>query len=84
MTKWFETARIAVHWLVTILIVVYIFTGLGITNYQLIGEVTFGGLSKLTAYQLHTALLYPFVVVLGLHIALTFIQNRRQRNINVA
>lgn len=44
----------------------------------------FGGLLKLEAYQLHTLLLVPFVVVLGLHIALSFIQNHQKRNINVA
>jgi len=73
-----------VHWLVTIFIIVYIFTGLGITNYQIIEAVTFGGLSKLGAYQLHNMLLIPFVVILALHIGLSFIQNRQKRNINVA
>ena len=79
-----NSVRIVVHWLVTIFIIVYIFTGLGITNYQIIEAVTFGGLSKLGAYQLHSLLLFPFIVVLTLHIALSFIQNRQKRNINVA
>jgi len=59
-------------------------TGLGITNYQIIEAVTFGGLSKLGAYQLHSTLLVPFLVVLAFHIGLTFMQNRQKRNINVA
>jgi Ni,Fe-hydrogenase I cytochrome b subunit len=73
-----------VHWLVTILIILYIATGLGITNYQIIEAVTFGGLSKLGVYQLHSTLLVPFLVVLAFHIGLTFMQNRQKRNINVA
>ncbi|HVP99955.1 MAG TPA: hypothetical protein VMT57_00395 [Candidatus Thermoplasmatota archaeon] len=76
--------RRIVHWLVTILIGLYIFTGLGITNFQVIEAVTFGQVSKLGAYQVHTFLLYPFIVVLGLHIAFALIQNRQKRNINVA
>jgi Ni,Fe-hydrogenase I cytochrome b subunit len=82
--KLLENARILVHWLVTIFIIVYIFTGLGITNYQIVEAATFGALSKLGAYQLHTALLIPFVLLLALHIMLSFLQNRRKRNINVA
>jgi len=78
-----QRTKVVVHWLVTILIILYIFTGLGITYYQIIEAVTFGGLSKLSAYQLHNYLLVPFIVVLGLHIGLTFIQNRQKRNINV-
>ena len=41
--------RTVVHWLVTVLIILYIFTGLGITYYSVIGAVTFGLLSKLGA-----------------------------------
>ncbi len=70
--------RKVVHWLVTILIIVYIFTGLGITNYQIIEAVTFGQVSKLGAYQAHTALLYPFLITLGLHITFSFWQNRQK------
>jgi len=80
----FSIVRTVVHWLVTILIVRYIFTGIGITYYNVIETVTFGWLSKLGAYQLHTFLLYPFIIVLVLHIALSLIQNRQKRNINVA
>jgi hypothetical protein len=76
--------RTIVHWLVTVLIILFIFTGLGITYYNIIGAVTFGLLSKLGAYQLHTLLLYPFIIVLVLHIALSPLQNRQKRNINVA
>jgi hypothetical protein len=84
VTRLLENTRIAVHWLVTLFIIVYVFTGLGITNYQVIEAVTFGRLSRLAAYQLHTALLIPFIIILAMHIALSFLQNRRKRNINVA
>ena len=73
-----------VHCLVLIFIILYILTGLGIADYKVIETVTFGRLSKLGAYQLHSVLLYPFVVILALHIGLSFVQNRQKRNINVA
>jgi cytochrome b561 len=76
--------RKVVHWLVTILIALYLFSGLGITNYQIVEAVTFGSVSKLGAYQLHTSLLVPFLVVLGLHIGLSLLQQSQQRKINVA
>ena len=81
---WFMFARRVVHWLVTLLIILYLFTGLGITNYTIIEAVTFGQVSKLGAYQAHVFLLYPFIVILVLHIAFSLIQNRQKRNINVA
>jgi cytochrome b subunit of formate dehydrogenase len=80
----FSLVRKIVHWMVTVLIVLYIFTGLGITYYNVIEAVTFGWLSKLGAYQLHSLLLVPFIIVLSLHITLSLIQNRQKRNINVA
>ena len=81
--EWLQRSKIVVHWLVTILIILYIFSGLGITYYQIIEAITFGGLSKLAAFQLHDTLLIPFLIVLVLHITLTFLSNRQQRNINV-
>lgn len=75
---------VVVHWLVLIFVAVYIITGLGVTNYQIIGAVTFGGLTKLGAFQLHSSLLIPFIIVLALHIGLTVVKNRQKRNINVA
>ncbi len=82
--EYFLFIRRVVHWLVTILIVLYIITGLGITNYQIVEAMTFGQISKLGAYQAHTLLLYPFIVILALHIAFALIQNRQKRNINVS
>jgi cytochrome b561 len=75
---------VVVHWLLLAFVIVYIITGLGVTNYEIIEAVTFGGLTKLGAFQLHSSLLIPFIIVLALHIALTVVKNRQKRNINVA
>jgi hypothetical protein len=75
---------VVVHWLLLAFVIVYIITGLGVTNYQVIEAVTFGGLTKLGAFQLHGSLLIPFIIVLAFHIGLTVVKNRQKRNINVA
>lgn len=60
-----------IHWTFTIFVIVYILTGFGITEYQIIESITFGTLSKPLAFQLHTFLIYPFIILLSLHILLS-------------
>jgi len=61
-------ARQVVHWLLLAVIVLYLLTGFGITQYRVIEHVTFGLLSKNLAFNIHNNLLIPFIVLLGLHI----------------
>jgi len=62
---------ILVHWVFTVFTIIYILTGFGITNYQIITPMTFGFLSKASSLQLHTTLIYPFILLFTLHILLT-------------
>jgi cytochrome b subunit of formate dehydrogenase len=57
-----------VHWLLLAVIVLYLITGFGITQFRVVEQVTFGLLSKNLAFQVHDNLLIPFIVLLGLHI----------------
>ncbi len=59
-----------IHMLLLLVIVLFILTGFGITNYQIIEPASFGVLSKLASYQLHLNLLIPFLILLGAHFAL--------------
>ena len=61
-------ARQVVHWLLLAVIVLYLLTGFGITQYRVIEQVTFGLLSKPLAFKIHDNLLIPFIVLLGLHV----------------
>ena len=61
-------ARQVVHWLLLAVIVLYLLTGFGITEYRVIEHLTFGLLTKLLAFKIHDNLLIPFIVLLGLHI----------------
>jgi hypothetical protein len=59
------------HMLLTIVIILFIFTGFGISNYQIIEYLTSGTVSKLTSFQIHSNLIIPFMVLLIAHIGFT-------------
>jgi len=61
-------ARQAVVWLLVAVIVVYLITGFGMTEYRIVEPLTFGLLTKLLAFKIHTILWMPFLVLLILHI----------------
>ena len=60
-----------VHWLVLVLSVLLVVSGLGITEYQTVTALTFGLLGKATAFKLHLVLWMPFLIALVAHVLLT-------------
>lgn len=69
------------HALLTIVIILFILTGVGITNYQLIESLTAGTVTKLTSFQIHTNLTIPLILLLAAHIALTIGKKIRRSNL---
>lgn len=61
-------ARRTIHWLLTIVVIVYLTTGFGITQYRIVEPLTFGLLTKNLAQRIHISLEIPFIVLLVLHI----------------
>jgi len=61
-------ARRVVHWLLLAVIVLYLITGFGITEYRIVEQVTFGLLAKPLAFMLHDNLLIPLIILMILHI----------------
>jgi hypothetical protein len=59
------------HALLTVVILIFIITGFGISNYQIIESLTGGMLSKLASFQIHSNLIVPLIILLILHIAFT-------------
>jgi len=47
---------------------IYLLTGLGITQFQIIEDLTFGLLNKNLSLRLHEDLLVPFLILLSLHV----------------
>lgn len=59
-----------VRWLLLAAILLYLVSGLGISEFRTVQHLTFGLLGKDTAFRLHDALLAPFIALLILHIGL--------------
>ena len=63
--------RMAIGWLLFVLALLLVVTGLGITEYRTVEAVTFGLLPKNLAFQLHSLLWIPFIIVLAGHMILS-------------
>ena len=70
--------RKTVHWLLMALVLMYLVTGLGITEFRIVEALTFGLLTKNLAFRIHSNLLIPFLVLLGLHISPSLLRRRRR------
>ncbi len=57
-----------IHWLLTVVVIVYLITGFGITEYSIVESLTFGLLAKSLAHKIHMNLEIPFIILLILHI----------------
>jgi thiosulfate reductase cytochrome b subunit len=70
------------HALLTIVSILFIATGLGISNYQVMESLTGGVLSKLTSFQIHSNLIIPFIVLLIVHIGFTIGKKFQKENLS--
>lgn len=69
--------RRIIHWLLAIIIAMYIISGFGITEFRVVESLTFGLLTKVLSFQVHEYLWLPLVVLLALHIYLSFRSRQR-------
>ena len=72
-----EIVKKVIPWLLLALLALYIITGLGITQYQVIEKITFGGLSRNLSFRIHDNLLYPFLALLIAHIVLHYVLRKK-------
>jgi len=56
------------RWLLLVLVIMYIITGLGISHFRIIESLTFGLLTKSLSFKIHGYLLIPFLILLVLHV----------------
>ena len=56
--------------LLLIVMLVYIISGFGITEFRVVESITFGLFTKKLAFEIHEYLWIPFIVLLALHIFL--------------
>jgi cytochrome b subunit of formate dehydrogenase len=57
-----------IHWLLTVVVIIYLITGFGITEYRIVEPLTFGLLTKNLAQRIHINLEIPFIILVILHI----------------
>jgi thiosulfate reductase cytochrome b subunit len=57
-----------IYWLLTVVVIIYLLTGFGITQYRIVEPLTFGLLTKSLAHTIHMNLEIPFIILLVLHI----------------
>jgi len=57
-----------IDWSLYALTIVYLLTGLGITQYRAIERLTLGLLSKSLSFRIHEYMLIPFLILLTAHI----------------
>ena len=62
-----EVKRVT-NWLLLLVVVLYIVTGFGMTQFRIVEPLTLGLMNRLLAFQIHTYLWIPFLVLLVLHI----------------
>ena len=70
-----------IHLLLTVFTGLFVVSGLGISDYQLIGAITLGIMNKAVSQRIHETLLYPFTFLLFLHIYYTWLSRRPRKNI---
>ena len=67
MTKQ-QLVKKLIQWTLTALVIIYLITGFGITEYRIVEPLTFGLLTKSLAYKIHINIEIPFIILLILHI----------------
>jgi thiosulfate reductase cytochrome b subunit len=79
-----QLVRRSIHWTLTALVIIYLITGLGITEYRIVEPLTLGLLTKSLAQKIHMSIEIPFIVFLILHIwllpLLKHFRSRKLRN----
>jgi len=63
-----QIIRRTIYWLLTVVVIIYLLTGFGITEFRIVEPLTFGLLAKNLAQKIHINLEIPFIVLLVLHI----------------
>ncbi len=66
----YQKAKAAIRYMLLTVTVIYLISGLGITQYQTIEPLTLGFLTRNLAFRIHDYLLAPFIALLVAHISI--------------
>ena len=73
--KW-RLIRKILHWSLLVVVILYVISGFGITEFRTVETVTFGLLTKPLAFKIHEVLWIPFIILLVLHVFLSLVRRR--------
>jgi cytochrome b subunit of formate dehydrogenase len=76
-----DLAKKLIIWLLAIVTVLYLVSGVGITESRIVETATFGLLTKNLAFIIHDNLLIPFITLLVLHVCLQLIFKRKVKEV---
>ena len=68
-----KTLKKVIRWLLLAIVIVYVISGFGITEFRIVESLTFGLLTKNLAFKIHDSLWIPFLVLLALHVCFSYI-----------
>lgn len=68
------------HWLLALVLAIFIITGYGITQFRIVEAITFGVVNKNISFRVHDSLIIPLIALLVLHILLAFYFQRSYRS----
>jgi hypothetical protein len=54
--------KVTIHWLLTVVVIICLITGFGITEYRIVEPLTFGLLTKSLAHKIHINSEIPFII----------------------
>ena len=74
-----KSIRKIIHWLLLVVVLLYIVSGFGITEFRVVEALTLGLLSKSLAFKIHDVLWLPFIVLLISHVLLSLILRPRRK-----
>jgi len=64
----FQFIKQVIGWSLLVLMVLFIITGFGITQFRTVEKITFGLLGKALSFKVHLKLWIPLIILLSLHI----------------
>ena len=73
---------ITLHWLLLVLSVYLLITGLGISYYRIFEKLTFGLVPKLLLFKHHALFWKPFALLLTIHVIVIILKKRQRHTKN--
>lgn len=71
--------RKILNWSLLVLVIVYIVTGFGITQFRIVEQLTMGLLTKSLSFKIHFDLIIPLIILLALHVSFSSLLKLRRK-----